>query len=127
MPRKRKVRRKGAGLGDWATKQMISQAKAAAKAHVLPILKKHLAAFEKKLGGQLRGRKVRRRKAGSSRVGGSVRRRKKKGAGIAAAAVSTFRKKKGGSSRAAVAMKRSYPQRGVARAGSSRLGGSSRL
>ena len=93
MPRKRKVKRKGAGLGDWASKQVINQAKAAAKAHILPLLKKHLAAFEKKLGGQLR------------------RKRKRKGAGW----LSSVGKAK------AVARRR------VARAGSSRLGGSSRL
>ena len=104
MARKRKIRRKGAGLGEWASKQMINQAKAAAKAHVLPLLKKHLAAFEKKLGGQLR----RKRKAVKK-----TRRRKKAGSS-----------KVGGSSRAAVARR---PRRGVGVAGSSRLGGSSRL
>ena len=97
MPRKRKVKRKGAGLGDWASKQVINQAKAAAKAHILPLLKKHLAAFEKKLGGQLR------------------RKRKRKGAGLARGFKKVGKGKKG------------LSRRRVARAGSSRLGGSSRL
>jgi len=100
MPRKRKVKRKGAGLGDWASKQVINQAKAAAKAHILPLLKKHLAAFEKKLGGQLR------------------RKRKRKGAGIAGLARGFKKVGKG---------KKGLSRRRVARAGSSRLGGSSRL
>jgi len=81
MPRKRK--RKAAGLGDFAKNALINEAKAAARKHVLPLIKKHLAAFEKKLGGQLkRVRKVKRKRkvakgrrrvavAGSSKLGGS--------------------------------------------------------
>ena len=75
MPRKRK--RKAAGLGDFAKNAIINEAKAAARKHVLPLIKKHLAAFEKKLGGQLkRVRKVKRkRKGGSSKVAVRGRRR----------------------------------------------------
>ena len=110
MPRKRKVKRKGAGLGDWASKQVINQAKAAAKAHILPLLKKHLAALEKKLGGQLR------------------RKRKRKGAGIyAVSKKAQSALLKGAVKGARNARKVLGQRRRVARAGSSRLGGSSRL
>ena len=75
MPRKRKV--KGSGV---VSDIVIAKAKAAARKHVLPLIKKHLAALEKKLGGQIRRQrrkpaKKRRKKAraGSSRIGGSSR------------------------------------------------------
>ena len=69
---KRKVNRKGKGL---VSDLVIKKAKAAARKHVLPLIKKHLAALEKKLGGQIRRankkKRRKRRKAGSSRLGGS--------------------------------------------------------
>ena len=72
MARKRKVRKKGAGL---VSDIVIKKAKAAARKHVLPLIKKHLAALEKKLGGQIRRankvKRKRRRKGASSRLGGS--------------------------------------------------------